>query len=160
MLSKLDRYFEDVLCVICLAVVACSVMIQVILRFVFASASAWAEETAVFGMIFAVYLGCSLAVRERAHVRITMLVRAVPRQLLIVLIILADLLWFFFVWFMVQQTIVFTQLLFEVTYITPGLGIEQKWIQMFIPAIFVLIAFRMLQVYWRWWKEGWKGLPL
>ena len=76
LLSALDRYFEDVLCTISLAVVAGSVMIQVILRFVFTSASAWAEETAVFGMIFAVYLGASLAVRERAHIRITMLVNA------------------------------------------------------------------------------------
>ena len=61
---------------------------------------------------------------------------------------------------MVQQTILFTQLLFEVTYITPGLGIEQRWVQIFIPAFFVLMAFRMLQVYWRWGKSGWKGLPL
>ncbi len=160
LLSILDKYFEDVLCTISLAVVACSVMIQVILRFVFASASAWAEETAVFGMIFAVYLGASLAVRERAHIRITMLVNALPRPLQIVCIVLADAAWFGFVWFMVHQAVLFTQLLFEVTYVTPGLGIEQRWVQIFIPAGFVLMAFRMLQVYWRWGKSGWKGLPL
>ena len=135
-------------------------MIQVILRFVFSSASAWAEETAVFGMIFAVYLGASLAVRERAHIRITMLVRAMPRPMQIVFIVAADALWFGFVWFMVHQTILFTQLLFEVTYITPGLGIEQRWVQILIPFGFVLMGFRILQVYWRWGRSGWEGLPL
>ncbi|MDE0714816.1 MAG: TRAP transporter small permease subunit, partial [Gammaproteobacteria bacterium] len=115
MLSKLDKYFEDVLCTISLSVVACSVMIQVILRFVFSSASAWAEETAVFGMIFAIYLGASLGVRERTHIRITLLIRVLLRPMQIACIVIADALWFGFVWFMVHQSILFTQLLFEVT---------------------------------------------
>ncbi|WP_282608151.1 TRAP transporter small permease [Pelagibius sp. Alg239-R121] len=160
MLSKLDKSFEEVICTICLSVVACSVMLQVILRFVFSSASAWAEETAVYGMIFAVYLGASMAVRERAHIRITMLVNALPRQLQIASVVLADALWFGFVVFMVTQTIEYTKLLFEVTYITPGLGIEQRWVQIVVPAALVLMLFRILQVYWRWGKSGWKGLPL
>ncbi len=160
MLSKLDKYFEDVLCTISLSVVACSVMIQVILRFVFSSASAWAEETAVFGMIFAIYLGASLGVRERAHIRITLLIRSLPRPMQIACVVVADALWFGFVWFMVHQSILFTQLLFEVTYITPGLGIEQRWVQILIPAGFALMAFRMVQVYWRWGRSGWKDLPL
>ena len=37
-----------------------------VLRFVFHTAAAWAEETAVYGMIFAVYLGATMAVRDRA----------------------------------------------------------------------------------------------
>ena len=160
MLSKLDKSFEEVVCTICLSVVACSVMLQVILRFVFSSASAWAEETAVYGMIFAVYLGASMAVRERAHIRITMLVNALPRPLQIASVVLADALWFGFVVFMVTQTIEYTKLLFEVTYITPGLGIEQRWVQIVVPAALVLMLFRILQVYWRWGKAGWKGLPL
>ena len=51
-----------------------SVITQVILRFGFSSAAAWPEETAVYGLIFAVYLGAALGVKERAHVRITFLV--------------------------------------------------------------------------------------
>lgn len=160
MLSKLDRYFEEVVCTISLVVVASSVFLQVIMRFVFSSASAWAEETAVYGVIFAVYLGASMAVRERAHIRITMLVNALPRALQVASVILADALWFGFVAFMVVQTIEYTKLLFEVTYITPGLGIEQRWVQIVVPAALVLMLFRIAQVYWRWGKTGWKGLPL
>ena len=66
MLAKLDRYFEEVLCTLFLCIVVGSVLMQVVLRFFFHSAAAWAEETAVYGMIFAVYLGATMAVREPA----------------------------------------------------------------------------------------------
>lgn len=160
MLSKLDRHFEEFVCTVFLAVVGCSVFFQVIMRFVFSSAFVWAEETAVYGMIFAVYFGAALATRERAHIRITLLINALPRKPQILCVLLADLLWFAFVAFMVVQTAEFTKLLFEVTYITPGLRIEQRWVQMFIPVTLALMMFRMIQVYWRWGRDEWRGLPL
>ncbi len=160
MLSKLDKYFEEVICAISLTVVACSVFLQVIMRFVFSSASVWAEETAVYGMIFAIYFGASMAIRERAHIRITMLVKILPHPFQVACIVLADALWFAFLVFMVVQTCAYTKLLFEVTFVSPGLGIEQRWVQIVIPAVLILMLFRMLQVYWRWAKTGWKELPL
>ncbi|MFD1158491.1 TRAP transporter small permease [Roseovarius aestuarii] len=160
MLGKLDRYFEEVLCTIFLSVVVGSVLMQVVMRFVFHSAAAWAEETAVYGMIFAVYLGATMAVRERAHIRITLLTSRLPRKLQIFSVVLADMLWLAFVIFMIAQTATYTQLLFNVTYQTPGLGIEQRWVQMFIPMLFCLMLFRILQVYWRWKNDRFRGLPL
>jgi len=111
-------------------------------------------------MIFAVYLGASMAVRERAHIRITLLIHRLPRALQIMSVVLADGLWLGFVVFMIVQTTIYTQLLFNVTYMTPGLGIEQRWVQMVIPMTFALMLFRILQVYWRWRRDGWKDLPL
>jgi C4-dicarboxylate transporter DctM subunit len=160
MLSKIDQYLEEVLCTFFLTMVVGSVLLQVILRFVFASAAAWAEETAVYGMIFAVYFGASLGIRERSHIRLTLFVNAMPHSVQVALILLADLLWFSFLIFMIVQTTKYTALLFEVTYITPGLGIEQRWVQLVIPFTFALMLFRMAQVYCRWGQTGWKGLPL
>ena len=160
MLSKLDKYFEEVICALSLTVVACSVFLQVIMRFVFSSALTWAEETAVYGMIFAIYFGASMAIRERTHIRITMLVKVLPRPLQITSIVLADFLWFAFLAFMVVQTLEYSKLLFDVTFTTPGLGIEQRWVQIVIPGVLTLMLFRMIQVYWRWGKSGWKNLPL
>ena len=160
MIAKVDQYFEEVLCSVFLCVIVGSVLMQVVLRFVFHTAAAWAEETAVYGMIFAVYLGATMAVRDRAHIRITLLVNRLPRFFQIASIILADFLWAGFALFMVVQTLTYTKLLFEVTYQTPGLGIEQRWVQMFIPMLFILMLFRIGQVYWRWGQEKFEGLPL
>lgn len=160
MLSKIDRYFEEVLCTFFLCVIVGSVLLQVFLRFFFHTAAVWAEETAVYGMIFAIYLGATMAVRDRAHIRITLLVSRLPRPLQICSIVSADALWVAFVIFMIVQTSTYTQLLFNVTYQTPGLGIEQRWVQMFIPILFGLMLFRIIQVYWRWRADAYKGLPL
>lgn len=160
MLSRIDRYFEETICVICLIGVSCCVMLQVILRFVFSAAAVWAEEVAVYSLIAAVYFGASLAVRERGHIRITVLIDLMPRAMAVASVLLADLLWFGFLIFLFWQSTLYTHLLFEVTYITPGLGIEQKWVQLIVPCALALMTFRMLQVYWRWRQTGWKGLPL
>jgi C4-dicarboxylate transporter DctM subunit len=160
MLAKVDKYFEEAICTVCLSVVVGSVLMQVFLRFFFSSAAVWAEETAVYGMIFAVYFGATMAVRDRGHIRITLVVNRLPRKWQVMSIILADILWACFVLFMIIQTIIYSQLLFSVTYQTPGLGIEQRWIQVVIPFAFSLMLLRIFQVYWRWYNDHWKGLPL
>ncbi len=113
--------------------VAACIMLQVILRYVFSAASPWAEELAIYGMIFAVYFGAALKARERVRIRISLLVNALPRPLAISLIVVADLMWMGFVTFLILQTSIYTKLLFEVVYVTPGLGIDQKWEQLVIP---------------------------
>ena len=160
MFKKLNQYFEEVLCTLFLSVVFISVITQVVLRFGFSSAAVWAEETAVYGLIFATYLGASLGIKRREHVRITFIVLSFPKKLKVVSIILADILWLGFLALMIVQTIVYTKLLFDVSYVLPGLKIELRWLQMFMPLTFCLMVYRVFEVYWEWKKTGWKGLPL
>lgn len=160
MFKKLNQYFEEVLCTFFLSVVFISVITQVVLRFGFSSAAVWAEETAVYGLIFATYLGASLGIKRREHVRITFIVLSFPKKLKVASIILADMLWLGFLALMIVQTIVYTKLLFDVSYVLPGLKIELRWLQMFMPLTFCLMVYRVLEVYWEWKKTGWKGLPL
>ena len=160
MLKKLNQYFEEVFCTFFLSVVFISVITQVVLRFGFSSAAVWAEETAVYGLIFATYLGASLGIKRREHVRITFIVLSFPKKLKVASIILADMLWLGFLALMIVQTIVYTKLLFDVSYVLPGLKIELRWLQMFMPLTFCLMVYRVFEVYWEWKKTGWKGLPL
>ena len=114
----------------------------------------------MYGLIFATYLGASLGIKRREHVRITFIVLSFPKKLKIVSIILADILWLGFLALMIVQTIVYTKLLFDVSYVLPGLKIELRWLQMFMPLTFCLMVYRVFEVYWEWKKTGWKGLPL
>ena len=160
MFKKFNQYFEEVLCTFFLSVVFISVITQVVLRFGFSSAAVWAEETAVYGLIFATYLGASLGIKRREHVRITFIVLSFPKKLKVASIISADILWLGFLALMIVQTIVYTKLLFDVSYVLPGLKIELRWLQMFMPLTFCLMVYRVFEVYWEWKKTGWKGLPL
>lgn len=159
-LRALDRRFEEGICAFALVLMACSVMLQVVLRYVFSTAAPWAEELSVYAMIFAVYFGATMAVRERQHIRITILVSLAPRPLAIGMVVLADLLWAGFTALMIELTIEYVALLFRMTYISPGLGLEQRWVQWIVPFAFALMLFRIGQVYWHWRRAGWRGLPL
>jgi len=58
---------------------------------------------------------------------------------------LADILWLGFLALMIVQTVVYTKLLFDVSYVLPGLKIELRWLQMFIPLIFCLMVIEFLK---------------
>ncbi|HAW49114.1 MAG TPA: TRAP transporter small permease [Roseovarius sp.] len=160
MLSTLDRNLERWALLIFYMMLVVTMAIEVIRREVFAYSSVWGEEIVRYAFIYLAWIGAAAAVRERAHIRITLLVNRLPRALQVGAVVLADGLWAGFVIFMIVQTTIYTQLLFNVTYMTPGLGIEQRWVQMIIPMAFALMLFRIGQVYWRWGRDGWKGLPL
>ena len=160
-LHKLDSRFEEIFCVIGLSVMAICIFIQVVLRVFFETAFHGAEEIAVYGMVTAVYLGCSLAIRERAHIRITFLVERLPHKGQVFCIVVADLLWLAFVLLLLKESITWIQLLIKFDYISPALGINQKYPQSVVPAALCLMIGRMVQVYFRWIiRDNAKGLPL
>lgn len=149
-LGLLDKYFEEVLCAICLATMSSCIMLQVVLRYVFGEASAWVEEISIIGMIGGVYFGAALAVRNKDHLRIVFVLNMLPKFLKTPMIIFADILWMGFLVFLLVQSIEFMKLLFTTHYILPGLGIENRWPQLIIPIALVLMIIRMVQVYIRW----------
>jgi C4-dicarboxylate transporter DctM subunit len=144
-LRWLERYFEEALCTVCLAMMASCVMLQVVLRVFFDNAVPWAEEIAVYSMVFAVYLGASMAVREGAHIRVMLLVNLFSKRIQTICLIIADTIWFAFIILMIFQSVIYMELLFETTFISPGLGIEQRWFQLVVPFSLVLIAIRLIQ---------------
>lgn len=135
-------------------------MLQIVLRYVFSAAAPWAEEIAVYSMIGAVYFGACLATRERAHIRITVLHELIPARFRLAVLIVADLTWLAFLGVVFSQSVVLVKLLFETVYISPGLGIEQRWPQSIVPFCILFMMARLIQVYWRWFKDGARGLPL
>lgn len=156
----LDQRFEEVICAFGLSLMATCIIIQVLLRIFFDASAAWAEELAVYGMVTAIYLGASLAIRERAHIRITFLIEKLPRAIKLCTVILADALWFGFIVLLLTQSAIWIQLLFNTLYISPALGIDQKWPQSIVPFALCLMLVRMVQVYWIWLRDRERELPL
>jgi len=154
-----EQRFEEALSCFFLAVMACCVFAQVVARYIFNTAITWTEELSGFSMVWAVYMGASLAVRERFHVRIVIGVVSMPRPLAIGVIILSDLCWMAFNIFMVWYGIEYLTVLWEKVYISPSLHIDQKWPQMIVAIGYTLMAVRLAQIYFVWFKEGRHELP-
>ena len=155
----LDRHFEEAIACACIAAVACFVFLQVILRYAFNTALVWTEELSGFAMVWTVYMGASLAVRERFHVRIMAGVVALPRPVALPLVILADLMWLGFNLFMIGVGLDYLAVLRERTSTSPALNIDMLWPESIVVIGYVLMTLRLLQIYVRWWRSGREELP-
>jgi TRAP-type C4-dicarboxylate transport system permease small subunit len=159
-LKFIDQKFEEIICYFAISAIAICVFLQAIVRIVFGTALAWPEEIAIYGMAWFVYMGASLSVRERAHLRIMIGVVKLPKPAAMTLIILGDCMWVAFNIFMVWHGYKYIELLWNQLYISPALQIDQKWPQAIVPLGFALMTVRIFQVYYSWIKKGAKDLPI
>ena len=155
----LERHFEETLACIGLVVVVACVFLQVVMRYVFHSALQWTEEIAAIGMVWAVYMGAALGVRERFHIRILAGVMLLPRPIARAVIILADLIWLGFSVLMVQFAFEYLAVLWQHTSRTPRLGIDEFYPQSIVLIGYALMIARLLQLYAAWIRGGCRGLP-
>jgi C4-dicarboxylate transporter DctQ subunit len=77
-LTGLRRFVDAVLVLLLLSMV-CLIMIQILGRYVFNYSISWSEETANFTLVWMTLLGAGLAMRNRTHVGIDLLIRRMPR---------------------------------------------------------------------------------
>lgn len=155
----LDRHFEEAICCFCLSLVSICVFLQVIMRYVFNTALQWSEEVAAMGMVWAVYMGASLCVRERFHIRIMAGVLLFPTKIARSVIIFADLLWAMFCIFMLVISYEYLSVLAQYTSRTPRLGIDEFYPQSILVIGYGLMLLRLLQIYLEWARSGYRGLP-
>ena len=96
------RHFEELICCTALIIIAFSVFSQVVARYAFEIALHWTEEVAAMAMVWSVYMGASLCVRERFHIRILVAVQALPEKISRFVIYIADFIWALFCLFMMR----------------------------------------------------------
>ena len=154
-----DRYFEEVICCTGLAIIAVCVIAQVLARYVFQIALHWTEEVAAISMVWSVYMGASLCVRERFHIRILVGVKALPRRLGRIVVFMADLCWAAFCLFMLKVSWEFLAVGWKYTSLSPSLGIDQFYPQTILFIGYGLMLVRLIQLYIQWYGEGAQGIP-
>lgn len=158
-LKWLERHFEELICCTCLSIIAISVFSQVVARYVFEVALHWTEEVASISMVWAVYMGASLCVRERFHIRILIGVASLPDKFGRFVIFIADGLWAFFCMFMVWVSWDYLTVLWKYTTLSPSLGIDQFYPQSVLIIGYSLMLIRLTQTYVQWHRNGSEGLP-
>jgi len=158
-LKWLERNLEELICCSALVIIACCVFAQVMARYVFDIALHWSEEVAAFSMVWAVYTGASLCVRERFHIRILVAVQAMPTRLARIIIFIADICWAFFSLFMIKISWDYLSVLWRYPSYSPSLGINQVYPQSILVIGYTLMVIRLCQTYLAWYREGANGLP-
>lgn len=158
-LRWLGRHIEEIICCTALCIIAISVFSQVMARYIFEIALHWSEEVAAVSMVWAVYMGASLCVRERFHIRILVAVHALPLRLSRFVIFIADFTWALFCLFMLQISWDYLQVMWKFPSISPSLGLNQFYPQTVLFIGYGLMLYRLAETYWHWYKAGAQGLP-
>jgi TRAP-type C4-dicarboxylate transport system permease small subunit len=158
MMSKtfafLDDHLEKILCSLLLSVLVACLGYQVFMRYVFKSGVTWAEELSRFAFIWTIYLGVALAAKQEQHVRVTAQYLLIPQRLRPFLWLAADAVWVGFNLLFTIQGIGLVQHAFQFPEATPSLGWSAAYIYTIIPIGFLLMTLRLLQLYYRGFKNG------
>jgi TRAP-type C4-dicarboxylate transport system permease small subunit len=122
-----------------------TIFLEVVRRSVFAYSSIWAEEIARYAFIYVAYIGASAAIKERAHIRIDLIMHLLSSRMKALVFIFGDIVTLILAVLAIYMSMesVLTSLHFGS--VTHGLRISQAWFLAAVPLGFSMMVFRLLQ---------------
>ncbi|HDR16327.1 MAG TPA: TRAP transporter small permease [Desulfobacteraceae bacterium] len=153
-LRKFYDHFEEAFCVLTMGAMVACLMIQVGVRWVTGAGIAWTEELSRYTFLWTVFVGAALVAKHNSHVRIAAQYLLMPVKARLVFRFSTDILWICFnlyiawlSWKVIQGGLLFPE-------VSPTLKIVRAYVEMIIPAGFVLMSWRIVEVYIKGWRQG------
>jgi TRAP-type C4-dicarboxylate transport system permease small subunit len=131
MVRWLDRLLRGVLATL-VGVLTASVFLQVLVRFVFKYPLPWTEEISRLAFVYSIFVGATVAVREKAHINVDVVLVALPPRAARVVRAFGTGLVAVFLAFVIWQGIVFVRA--TGIQMTPVLQIPFRHLYVIIPA--------------------------
>lgn len=153
-LKFLNKRFEEILVVIITSIMIIILFSQVVFRYVINVSIPWAEETASFLMVYLCYFGASLAVRERRHLKVDIILHYLPKKVRIIWEIFIDIVFLGFSSVICVKTYEIFIFLLGTTQRYPAIGIKKWVVFVGLPISFGVICFRIFQDILRYIKEN------
>ncbi|UWR27563.1 TRAP transporter small permease [Sulfitobacter sp. S223] len=148
-LRRIDRDAERWLLLTFYVMLVATMAVEVIRRELFSYSSIWGEEIVRYSFIYLAWIGAAAAVKERAHIRIDVIMHYLPPRAKALLYIFGDLV-------MLAVAIIALYWSFETVHVsakfgsvTDGLRVSKVWFLMAVPVGFTLIIWRLLQSFMR-----------
>lgn len=143
-LVKLYNKFEEYLLVGSLVVTVTIIFIQVIMRYVFNSSLSWSEELARYIFIWQIWLGASIGVRDKKHIKVELIFGLVKGRGKKVIDIIASFIWLTFSIFI---TVNGTQLVLDLVQkgaLSSGMRIPLYFVYASLPLSTGVMALRLI----------------
>ncbi|NNE52788.1 MAG: TRAP transporter small permease [Sulfitobacter sp.] len=144
-LRRIDRDAERWLLLVFYVMLVITMAIEVLRREIFAFSSIWGEEIVRYSFIYLAWIGAAAAVKERAHIRIDVIMHYLGPRPKALLYIFGDLIMFgvaiialYWSWETVHVSAKFGS-------VTDGLRISKVWFLMAVPVGFALMIVRLIQ---------------
>ena len=144
-LRRIDRDAERWLLLVFYVMLVITMAIEVLRREIFSFSSIWGEEIVRFSFIYLAWIGAAAAVKERAYIRIDMLMYYVPPRVKTALYIFGDLVMFGVAIIALYWALETAYVSWKFGSVTDGLRVSKVWFLMAVPIGFGLIVFRLIQ---------------
>ena len=152
-LQLIDKNGERYLLLPLYALIVSSIFIEVIRRSVLSYSSVWTEEMARYAFIYIAYIGASAAIKERAHIRIDVILNLCPNRMRLILYIFGDILTLILAVVSIYMSMESVLVSLHFDSVTHGLRISQAWFLAAVPIGFSMMMVRILQSLWRDWHD-------
>ena len=154
LIRRMYDHFEEVFCALTMGAMVACLMLQVGVRWVTGAGIAWTEELSRYTFLWTVFIGAAMVAKYNTHVRITAQYLLMPVKARLAFRVLTDSLWVCFnlyiawlSWQVVQSSLLFPE-------VSPTLKIVRAYVEMIIPFGFVMMSWRIVEVYIKCVKKG------
>ena len=156
-LRMLDRHGERWLLLVLYSFIVYVIFVEVVRRFVLLYSSVWGEETARYAFIYLVWIGAAAAVRERAHIRIDVIMHYLPPRGVAMIYLFGDILTAVLACLAIFWSLDPVLVSIKFGNVTDGLRIVRAWFLIAVPFGFTVVMIRLVQSILRDLKDLWSG---
>lgn len=158
--KRLDDNAERWLLLGFYAMIVATVVVEVVRRFVLSYSSIWGEEIARYAFIYLAWVGASAAVKERAHIRIDVLLHYLSNRGKAAVYLFGDFCMLAIALLALYTAIESLQISLKFGSVTHGLRISLAWFLAAVPLGFSLMVYRLGQSIWRDLDDLRRGRPV
>ena len=149
LLHKLDKHAERWMLLVFYVMIVLTMAIEVLRREIFAYSSIWGEEIVRYSFIYLAWIGAAAAVKERAHIRIDVLIHYVGPRVKALIYIFGDLVMFIIAAIALYWSWETVHVSWKFGSVSHGLRISMVWFFMAVPLGFALMIVRLTQSFLR-----------
>ncbi|BBO72468.1 hypothetical protein DSCA_63980 [Desulfosarcina alkanivorans] len=158
--KQIDENGERYLLLPLYAMIVITVFLEVLRRSLLSYSSIWAEEVARYAFIYVAWIGASSAIKERAHIRIDVILPLFSQRMRGVLFLFGDIITLILAVLSIYWSMESVLTSIHFGSVTHGLRISQAWFLAAVPLGFSMMVIRLLQSMRRDWKDLRAGRPV
>ena len=148
-LRNIDQNAERWLLLVFYVMLVLTMAIEVLRREVFSYSSIWGEEVVRYSFIYLAWVGAAVAVKERVHIRIDVIMHYLGPRPKALLYIFGDLVMFVVAIIALYWSFEAVHVSAKFGSVTDGLRVSRVWALMAVPLGFSLLMLRLVQSFIR-----------
>ena len=148
-LKLIDQNAERWALLVFYVMVVITMAIEVLRREIFAYSSIWGEEMVRYSFIYLAWIGAAAAVKERAHIRIDVIMHYLGRRIKALVYMFGDVVMLGVALIALFYSFETVMVSYKFGSVTHGLRVAMVWFLMAVPTGFALVSLRLVQSFLR-----------